>query len=446
MKAAFYTLGCKLNQCESEALASSFRSQGFFIATADESADIYIVNTCTVTSKAEQKARRMIRKFSREHAEAPVIVTGCYAQLNKEELAVLGENVVVVSHENKDILLDLPLYIQQHSGEGSSHNSTVRYLEKARDSSASESSAIGGRFRFEASSFSYHSRAFLKIQDGCNNRCAYCRVPLARGNSISLSTEEVLKRVETLSRKGYREVVLTGVNISSYLSEGRGLPALLRELPKAAKKMRIRLSSLEPEMVTEELAESLAHESICPHFHIPVQSGSDSVLKGMHRRYRSGKVEEAVTRLRKIKNDPFIAADVIVGFPGETEEDFLTTEELLGNLAFSRLHVFPYSPRPGTSAWGAKNPISERIRDTRARQLRELSGDLHRTYRERWEGKEVEVVLERQKEGIWTGVSENYLHIQIPNVSSDLPGGSLCRVVITRNRAEIVGEFRENIL
>jgi threonylcarbamoyladenosine tRNA methylthiotransferase MtaB len=445
MKAAFYTLGCKLNQCESEALASSFWSQGFFIATADESADIYIVNTCTVTSRAEQKARRMIRKFSREHAEALVIVTGCYAQLNKEELAVLGENVVVVSHENKDILLDLPLYMTQHSGEGRSHNSTIHYLEKARGLSASESSAIGGRFRFEASSFSYHSRAFLKIQDGCDNRCAYCRVPLARGNSVSLSTEEVLKRVETLSRKGYREVVLTGVNISSYLSEGRGLPALLRELPDSAKKMRIRLSSLEPEMVTEELAEAIADESICPHFHIPVQSGSDSVLKEMHRRYLSGKVEEAVARLRKIKNDPFIAADVIVGFPGEAEEDFLATEELLKNLAFSRFHVFPYSPRPGTSAWGAKNPVAERIRDNRARQLRELSGELHQAYRERWEGKEVEVILERRKKGIWSGVSENYLHLQVSNVPPGLPGGSLCRVAIIRSGEELAGDFRENI-
>jgi threonylcarbamoyladenosine tRNA methylthiotransferase MtaB len=419
MRASFYTFGCKLNQYETEALASSFRSRGFSVGAAsaedttaapgpdENSADLYIVNTCTVTSKSEQKARRLIRSLSRRHPAALLIVTGCYAQLNAEELETLADNILVVPQEAKDRLLEAPEQLLQAGG------APLRNKARLKTYLAAAEPHPGGSFRYQVADFSFHSRAFLKIQDGCDNSCAYCRVPLARGKAVSASPELLLERLEAFERLGYRELVLTGVNISAYRHELDGLSELLRRFLERAHGLRLRLSSLEPETITSELAEILADPRICAHFHLPVQSGSDSVLLRMRRRYRAEQVARAVELLRQANPEAFLAADVIVGFPGEEDADFRRTLDLVKQLRFSKLHVFPFSPRPGTAAAGIKGRVPERIRDERARELRTLSTRLYKEYAGSWRNREVELVLEKHHEGQWRGLSGNYLKVSL---------------------------------
>jgi threonylcarbamoyladenosine tRNA methylthiotransferase MtaB len=407
MKASFSTFGCKLNQYESEALASAFRSQGFSLVPAGQDADLYVVNTCTVTSRSEQKARRLIRRLGREHPEATIVVTGCYAQLNGRDIQALGENVRVVPQEAKTALLDLPRQLVHGGG------------DSREGWSLFPTAAPTDPFAYRVESFSFHSRAFLKIQDGCDGRCAYCRVPLARGGSVSLPAEDAVARLRALEEAGYREVVLTGVNITDYRG---GLEGLLRSMLAHTRSMRLRLSSLEPECVTPGLADVLAAPRIRPHFHVPAQSGSESVLRRMRRRYTPDTVIAAFARLRAAKGDPFLAADLIVGFPGESDEDFARTRELVETLELSDLHVFPFSPRPGTAAVGMTPRVPERLRDARAAVLLELAARLRRRYAQRWVGARLEAVLAEpllgsvDGEGGWRGLTENYLEVEIGGV------------------------------
>ncbi|MDA3941076.1 MAG: tRNA (N(6)-L-threonylcarbamoyladenosine(37)-C(2))-methylthiotransferase MtaB [Spirochaetia bacterium] len=432
MKTAFYTLGCKLNQSESEALVSSFDNRGFLVTKASDHADLYIVNSCTVTTKAEQKTRRMIRKFARENPDSIVLVTGCYAQVEPDELSKLDKNVFIVSMDRKHTLLNLPDAIL----EGESHGLSL--LEAVSDFlSVSESQIIKDkdRFNFDTSSFSDHARAYLKIQDGCNNSCAYCRVTIARGNSVSLSLDKVVSRALNLEAAGYREVILTGVNITDYKDPGNErnrLPALIIALTSSLKTVRIRLSSLEPDMIDRDLAQAVSHKSVVPHFHIPIQSGSNSILEKINRHYTAERVEEAVKLLRKAKYDPFVAADLIIGLPGESQEDFEDSFNLVKTLKLSQLHLFPYSPRPGTALFLAKNRVPERVTKERIARVNKLTSGLNKSYLERWIGREVEVVLEKYIESsskaclastnlnFWSGLSENYLHVSLKGLDNDI--------------------------
>jgi threonylcarbamoyladenosine tRNA methylthiotransferase MtaB len=415
MKAAFYTFGCKLNQLETEALASAFRCQGFSIVKVNQQADFYIINTCTVTSKSEQKARGLIRSLARSHPQARLIVTGCYAQMNESVLAELADNLVVVPQNRKDTLLDLPGLLRRQSGEPVNLKQLpagpgAADMEAAHGTAAFDVSLKGlptvsppyghSVFRFQVEQFSFHSRAFLKIQDGCDYGCAYCRIPLARGGAVSLNPEEALSRAVKLEKQGYREVVLTGVNITSYNCRGWTLPELITGFLKVTSSMRLRLSSLEPEMINEQLVDTLSDRRVCPHFHIPLQSGSDRVLMLMGRRYKAERVSSAVDLLRKVKPETFLAADVLIGFPGESEDDFQATRELVKELGFSRLHVFPFSPRPGTAAEKMKEHTPERIRDQRVKELIRLSKELLERYKQRFVGRRVEAILERSSTAV----------------------------------------------
>jgi threonylcarbamoyladenosine tRNA methylthiotransferase MtaB len=438
MRVAFHTLGCKLNQSESEALASSFRKRGFFIARhdtrEDESADIFIVNTCTVTSKAEQKARRLIRRLSRNNPLAVIVVTGCYAQMDPSDLSNLAPNVLVIGHERKYRLLELAECLERNGG-CSTEASASAVMEAAKacvGGYAGDAAERGGIFRFAADTYSFHSRAFLKIQDGCNHQCSYCRVRLARGPSVSLDPEEVETRVSELAGHGYREIVLTGVNITAYRSpmdHSYLLADLVRDLTGGEEDFRIRLSSLEPEMISPRLLEAVAHPRVCPHFHIPVQSGSDRILRSVKRPYTVDRVRRAIDGLRKAKDDPFLAADVIVGLPGETEEDFEATRSLIVEGRFAALHVFPFSPRPGTELYHATQHVPERIAGQRAENLRELAEGLHDAYAGGWLGRTVEVLPEAKSSCedrvCWEGLSENYLRVFFPeDVSKHLSAGT----------------------
>ena len=448
MRVAFFTFGCKLNQSESEALASSLASRGFFLVEWTEEADLYVINTCTVTSKSEQKARRIIRKLSRDRPGASVLVTGCYAQLDPGAIEDLGDNVVVLGHEDKDVILDLPGALDPEAVTSGLAASELRAL--LGEFRGRETVRKGeGAFRYGTEDYRFHSRPFLKIQDGCDNRCAYCRVPLARGNSISLDAQSAVERFRDLESKGYQEAVLTGVNISAYrdLSTGMRLPGLITALLEGTEDIRIRLSSVEPDAVDESLARAAAETRVRPHFHLPVQSGSDRVLKLMRRKYAADKVREAVELLRGVKDDPFIAGDFIMGFPGESEEDFALSEELIRELGFARLHVFQFSPRPGTAAYTARPRVPERTSGERSEKLRKLSGELLRDYAGRWTGRRTEMILEEEvypgSDGTaeWRGTTANYLQLSVTIPAGENPRrGAGCTVeIVDVNTARIIG-------
>ncbi|NQT60955.1 MAG: tRNA (N(6)-L-threonylcarbamoyladenosine(37)-C(2))-methylthiotransferase MtaB [Bacteroidetes bacterium] len=449
MMTAVYTLGCKLNQCESEALADAFHTQGYPIVHHSKPAELFVVNTCTVTSKAEQKARRMVRKFASLDHSPIILVTGCYAEMEPEELRRLKGTIIVIPLTLKPRMLTLPSFIHDRMKMGFSLHESIQEWMKNIDT---DENSYADAFNYKAVTFLYHARAFLKIEDGCDNACAYCRVTLARGKAISIDRDEAVSRALALEEAGYREIVLTGVNITAYQSKGEGLEGLLRELLGKLKRTKIRLSSMEPDMITDELITLCGHELIQPHFHIPVQSGSDTVLASVNRFYTAEIIKDCVAKLRSVKKDPFIAADIITGLPGEGDEDAAQTFTLLNECNFSQLHVFPFSPRPGTELYKAEKKVTESLRDQRAEQLRKLSANLHSGYQRRWVGKEVSVLLENGKQEYWTGLSDNYLRLQITGVpksgrQDESIRGSLCRVKIVHDdvEASVSGEFIEFI-
>lgn len=396
MRVFIYTLGCRLNQCESEAIADSFKENGWDVLKESKDAELIIVNTCAVTSKAEQKARRMIRLFSEDNKT--VIVSGCYAENSKEEIEKLGDKIIVFSLSNKASLLKLAPSLK-----GVDESSLFERIKSFKDCPSSV-------FDYNPSSFSYHSRAYLKVQDGCDNSCGYCKTTIVRGPSRFLDSSEVVKRVLKLESEGFHEVMLTGVNLTNYDHNGRGLGGLLSEILKnVGPDIRFRLSSMEPDGVDDLLLEQIKDPRVFPHFHIPIQTASDRVLQIVGRKYSISHVEYIIKKLREIKDDPFIGCDVIAGLPGESEEDAEITYNFLEKNNFSSFHVFPYSPREGTPLFNSKLKIEERVRDERAERLRELSQRQSRDYIFRQKGKATEIIAEKNGEGT-TG---NYLKAKI---------------------------------
>lgn len=431
-RVGFHTFGCKLNQFETEALASSFRARGFSVVPVNQEADAYVINTCTVTCRADHKARALIRSLARRRPRALLIVTGCSAQMDVEGLSSLAENILVIPQSQKASLLELPAILGRAADEQGGLRVLGRWPSVARPDP----------FALIVRAHNFRTRAYLKVQDGCDSRCSYCRVPLARGSSVSLSPAEAVRRSVDLEGLGYREVVITGVNIASYSSEGIDLPRLLHLLLGATCRIRFRLSSLEPECITKALAKVITHHRICPHFHIPVQSGSDSVLGRMGRRSRTNRVCEAVALLRASKMDPYLAADIIVGFPGETETEFAETRTLVEEMSFAALHVFPFSPRPGTRAAVLTPQVQERTRHQRAKELRAIGRMSSSAYTRAWIGRDVEVLLEGGKTSNGWGVSENYLKVDVNAVpAAEEAEGRIARARITSAHGTCVARF-----
>ena len=414
MKVLVYTLGCRLNQCESEALMEAFLKAGFEKAEREEDAAIAVVNTCTVTSKAEQKARRMIRLFSK--SAKVLIVTGCYAELDRAEIEKLGEHVHIYGLKEKGSLLKLPDYLRTAMHSYMDLNEAVSAFKDEKTDP----------FIFDASSFSYHSRAYLKVQDGCDNACAYCRTTIARGPSVSLDIDEVVKRAKKIESEGLHEIMLTGVNLTMYNHDKGGLGELTEHLlNELGPDMRLRFSSLEADHVDDRLLECLRDERIFPHFHLPIQSASNRVLKRVGRKYTIEHIEYIIAKMREYKDDPFIACDIIAGLPGEGEEEFMLTYDFLERMGFAAFHVFPYSPREGTLLWGAKDRVEERVRDERAERLRALSAVHSRRYISRQEGKNVEIIVEKERNGKLYGTTGNYLKAEIVTSSKVREGDLL---------------------
>ncbi|MDR0314173.1 MAG: tRNA (N(6)-L-threonylcarbamoyladenosine(37)-C(2))-methylthiotransferase MtaB [Treponema sp.] len=443
---AVYTLGCKLNQLESESIADAFRKEGFFLAesTGEESgASILIVNTCTVTSKSEQKARRVIRKALRENSELILIVTGCYAQLEAEALESLDtspldgspkdsssfgpeKRLFVILGDSKDRLLELPHFLAA-SGSAETDFSGLRELVSAwvlyqGQGRSSPASADDPSFNYRPDGFSFHSRSFLKIQDGCDNHCSYCRTRIARGKTRSLEASEVLDCLRSLEEKGYEEAVLTGVNISQYLGKSKegflNLAELLEYLVSETKSIRIRLSSIEPEPLffSPAFIKAVSHKRIRPHFHLSLQSASSVILKRMNRSYTPEEALECIRLLQSAKGDPFLGCDIITGFPGETSAEFDKTFDFCQKVGFAGIHAFPFSRRPGTEAWNFKDRITEKEAGIRAEKLNCLARMQRLDYVGRWIGREVEAIAE---EGAF--LSENYLKLHISSKNGFKP-------------------------
>ena len=445
----FETLGCKLNQAESEGAARAFVDAGFSVSmepltAADSKQDdviLCVVNTCTVTAKAEQKARRIIRLLLAKCPFCAVLVTGCYAQLNREEIRAIDRRICVLAGQNKGALADVPQFLryaeksnaeESSAIEGLTGVSLAEFLQKKCDETAlpaekksdEEKPEIISPFRLATDSFLTHSRASLKIQDGCNSVCTYCRIRLARGKSVSLDAQEAINRVVALEKAGQTEVVITTVNIAQYRGAWKDgfvdFAGLLELLLAHTEKIGIRISSLYPEIVTERLAQIISHPRVRPHFHISIQSGSDAVLAKMKRPYRIAVVYQAVELLRKAKKNPFLACDIIAGFPGETDEDFALTMEMLRKTRMTFVHAFPFSARPGTEAYSMRPMVPNSKTGKRIAELESYSKQAKTDYINSFVGSEIPAVCETVHRAklskdriIVHAVTENFLHCQL---------------------------------
>jgi threonylcarbamoyladenosine tRNA methylthiotransferase MtaB len=443
---AIYTLGCKLNQLEGEALADSFAKAGFPLVppgVAPTGPGIIIINTCTVTSKADQKSRRLIRKALRENPDSCVLVTGCYAQLDYEDIKLIEQEFAphgggpasrrlfvlggtgTHAGTSKSALLALPEQLRtaiSATADFSLINLSATLAEWT------DSSKSGDTFAYKPEEFAFHSRGYLKIQDGCDNSCNYCRVHLARGPSVSLPPSAALAQLLSFEKRGCAELMITGVNITQYRHCGLDLAGLLDYLLKGSTGIALRLASLEPEQINERLVAALAHSRIRPHFHLSVQSGSSAVLNAMGRAYTPQTVEQGAALLRSAKDNPFLACDIITGFPGEGETEFNQTLDLCAKSGFAWIHAFPYSKRPGTKAFSLGNPVCERDVTRRMETLTQLALQGRRNYAQGWLGRELSAVVEEGQcpPGHCRAVSENYLKL-IVNCGETLPHGSSIR-------------------
>lgn len=448
LRVAFRTLGCKLNQLETESIADRFSAAGARIVPFEGGADLYVINTCTVTGKAEQKARRSIRQALASDPHAVVLVTGCYAQMEPSAISTLDPRAVVVPGDEKSRVLDLAAFLDTRwQGHGDLLDAVIEWRVES-------TAAPIGRFAFHPDAFAFHSRPGLKIQDGCDNRCTYCRVCLARGASVSLPAAEVLARVRALEASGKAEVVLTGVNLSQYrtgaaanaaaardaaIDAGHsGFPALLRTLHEGTSRIAFRISSYEPNHIDADFLDAFALPRVRPHLHLALQSGSDTVLARMGRRYDAAAVRAAVTGLRAARRDPFIGADIIAGFPGETDAEFAETLALCRDLDLAWIHAFPFSPRPGTPAWDMRPHIPERIAGERVAALGALAREGKARFCARKAGELIDLVLENGAEtgsdapdsGWRVGTSADYLRLAVSGVPSSCQAGQAILVRI----------------
>ncbi len=397
-KVAFITLGCKVNQYETNAMAQQFIEKGYKIVEHTEKADIYIVNTCTVTNMSDRKSRQMLRREKELNKDAIIVACGCYAQTAKEELEQMEEiDLVLGNNEKKDI---------------------VKYVEKYIESKIPETKTEDVMqqkefIEFGDVIFTEKTRAVIKIQDGCDRFCSYCIIPYARGRVRSRKPEHVISEITEIAKNGIKEVVITGIHIASYgkdFNNGYKLIDLLEEINTIKSIERIRLGSIEPLIITEEFVERLKKlEKVCHQFHLSLQSGCDETLKRMNRRYTTEQFKEIAHLLRKNFSDAILTTDIIVGFPGESEEEFKTTYKFLEEIKFYKMHIFKYSPRKGTKAERMENQVDGNKKEERSKKLIELSNKNEKEYNQKYIGQEVEVLFEEEKNGVWQGHTKNYI-------------------------------------
>ncbi|MEL3899502.1 tRNA (N(6)-L-threonylcarbamoyladenosine(37)-C(2))-methylthiotransferase MtaB [Treponema phagedenis] len=437
------TLGCRLNQVESESLAVLFSLQGFQVHVSPQEPDhtiLCIVNTCTVTSKAEQKARRLIRLLLQKFPYAVILVTGCYAELEGRTIETIDSRVISFPGKKKDALKKLPKLLYQLLEKNSmrltdSYIADVSEILQFLQNTDLDSKKDSEMFALSTAHFLFHSRATLKIQDGCNSACAYCRIRFARGKSVSLPVTEVIRRAQAIEDEGFAELVLSGVNLSQYKSEGKNFADVLQQLLDETKKIHIRISSLYPESITPTFLKVAENPRIAPHFHLSIQSGSNAILNAMHRAYIADDIVSVVTALRSIKENPFLGCDIIAGFPGETAEDFEKTLSLCTDLRFTGIHAFPFSARPGTEAAGMKGQVPQRIAGKRVAMLQALAKEHYKDYLAYWDGKTLFAVVEKYTDKPQV-LTENYLSLPFDCNEKDLQGKAVI-IKVQGNKAEL---------
>ncbi len=397
-KVAFITLGCKVNQYETNGMAQKFLEKGYEIVNHTEKADIYIVNTCTVTNMSDRKSRQMLRRVKEINEKAVVIAVGCYVQVAKQEVEKIPEiDLCLGNDEKSNIVQYVEKYIKDREKEVQIQNvlKSKEYID------------------FGQVVFTEKTRAVVKVQDGCDRYCSYCIIPYARGRVRSRKPDSIVEEIKQIVRQGIKEVVITGIHIASYGKDFKteyALIDLLEEINKVEGLKRIRLGSIEPLLIDEEFISRLKKlDKICPHFHLSLQSGCDDTLKRMNRRYTTEQFRNIINLIRKNYTDVMLTTDVIVGFPGETEEEFDITYKFLEEIKFYKIHVFKYSQRKGTKAAVMPKQIDGKIKELRSKKLIELSDTIQKKYNEKYIGKELEVLFEEEKRGTYKGHTKNYV-------------------------------------
>jgi len=382
------TLGCKLNQAETELLAGQFIGAGYRLTSSFDEADIYILNTCTVTHIADRKSRHLLRMARRRNPAVVIVAAGCYAQRARQQLTDIDGVNMVLGNDDKMHMVRLL--------------EAEDYLDKP-DSNQ-------GYLQIENKNV-LRNRAFIKAQDGCDNFCTYCIVPLVRGREKSLPIEQVINEVKQRVALGYKEAVLTGTEIGSYRYNGIGLNGLVEEILHKTDITRLRLSSLQTHHITPQLMELWRDTRLCPHLHLSLQSGSDSVLRRMKRRYSTSDCSKAISLVRSIVPQAAVTTDVIVGFPGESEDEFEESYSFCKGVGFARIHVFPFSPRPGTEADKMKGQIAAKVKKQRSQRMLALAEESAGNFRKQFLGRTMPVLWEQKSKGSWSGLTANYIRV-----------------------------------
>ncbi|WP_100331616.1 tRNA (N(6)-L-threonylcarbamoyladenosine(37)-C(2))-methylthiotransferase MtaB [Bacillus xiapuensis] len=420
---AMYTLGCKVNHYETEAIWQLFKQQNYERVDFESAADVYVINTCTVTNTGDKKSRQVIRRAVRKNPDAVICVTGCYAQTSPAEIMAIPGVDVVVGTQDRVKMLD---YIEQFKKERQPINGVGNIMKNRVYE------------ELDVPAFTDRTRASLKIQEGCNNFCTFCIIPWARGLMRSRDPQEVLRQAQQLVDAGYKEIVLTGIHTGGYGSDMKdyNLAMLLRDLEQVKGLKRVRISSIEASQLTDEVIEVIDRSNIVVrHLHIPLQSGSDTVLKRMRRKYTMEQFADRLNRLKEALPGLAVTSDVIVGFPGETEEEFMETYRFVKEHKFSELHVFPYSKRTGTPAARMENQVDEEVKHDRVHRLIALSDQLAKEYASRFEGEVLEVIPEERfketdRDDLYVGYTDNYLKVVFP--ATEAMVGQIVKVKITQ--------------
>ena len=401
MKIGFYTLGCKVNQYETQALEQLFVQRGHTLVPFESEADVYVINTCSVTAVSDKKSRQVIRRARKMAPDAVIAVCGCYSQTHPEDMDKLSVDLISGTGDRLGFVeLTEQTFLERNP---------INVLDDAMKRLDFEVLPAGG--------LEGRTRAVLKVEDGCVNFCTYCIIPYARGRIRSLPLDRAVEQARDLQEQGYREIVLTGIEISSWgqdLRNGTSLVDLVEGVCAAAPDCRIRLGSLEPRTITEEFCRRGAKlPNLCPHFHLSLQSGCDSVLRRMNRKYDTTRYYESVTLLRRYFDRPAVTTDLIVGFPGETEEEFAQTLDFIRKCAFAAMHVFPYSKRPGTPAAQMPGQVLRGVKEERAHGAAAVAARMEREYLAQFIGQTLPVLLEEEKDGLWRGYTTNYISVAV---------------------------------
>ena len=431
-RVAFLTLGCKVNQYDSDAMRSLFLRRGYTAAEGDEEADVYVINTCSVTSVGDKKSRQTLRRIRRAHPHAVIAAAGCYAQLAPEEVAKTGCDVIV-GNQDRHRIVDFV--------EEAARGRTVDAVQDIMQVSEFEDLTVDPEGEEK-------TRAFIKVQEGCDNYCTYCIIPYARGRLKSRRQEDALREAARLAEKGYREIVLTGIHLGNYgrdLHDGTTLSSLVSALLAIPGIARIRLGSIESVELSDELIRIIQTEDrVCSHLHLPIQSGSDAVLRRMNRHYRLQEFKDLIAGLREKVPGIALTTDLIVGFPGETEELFEETLETLRELRFSGIHVFPYSRRSGTPAASYPDQVPQAVKKDRVHRVEALEKDISRAFRSAFVGKTVRVLAEEEKDGLFEGLSDEYIRVSL--TGAQVRRGGLYRVRVTAVTEDgLIGEAEEEL-